>query len=197
MGILRQRCSGTSSHQLCSFTTPLLPTPCPGALCIALFTPHGHSEVEVHTHTPAWVGIVLGPLPLVYVTTYTSPSTINKGLADLLTYCSSLAASSTCSVPLSQSNLPSWWGYMICAVIWGQRTGDSVQAAATHELSDADWDTGSCWAENPGEWVTHSLALSTIPPLALVAAFWKSNHQEMSNPPREGAKEHETRGRRG
>ena len=81
--------------------------PCPGAWYIALFTPHGHSEVEMYTHTPAWVGTVLGPLPLVYVTIYTSPSTINKGLADLLTYYSSLAASSTCSVPLSQTNLPS------------------------------------------------------------------------------------------
>ena len=55
VGILRQRYSGTSSRQPCS--SPL--TPHPGAWHMDLCTPHGHSEAEVHTHTPAWVSLSL------------------------------------------------------------------------------------------------------------------------------------------
>lgn len=59
-----------------------------------------------HTHTPAWVGIVLSLLPPVYVTSYTSSYTINKGL-DLLTCCGpSLVASPPATFPSpSQTSL--------------------------------------------------------------------------------------------
>lgn len=145
-----------------------------------------------HTHTPAWVGIVLSLLPPVYVTSYTSSYTINKGL-DLLTCCGpSLVASPPATFPSpSQTSL---LGEDTQSVLW---SGDKELEA----LFSLEPDTNSqradfCWAGNLGGGIIHiALHLSTILPLALAAPSWKSGHQEMSNPPREGEDEHETRNR--
>lgn len=67
----------------------------------------------------------------------------NEGLVDLLLCCGLSLVSAphpsphTPFIPLSQPILPSWPGYMVCAVIRRQRIGFATQTGARYKLSES------------------------------------------------------------